>query len=229
MRVELVGGLGVGKSTLARSFEIIGFNCIYEDLDANPFLAGAFGNAHDFRFPSQMWFALSKFYEVKGMERPDLINIMDQGLLNVRAYSKMLFRGGDGVAQALLTQCFDYLEAQMGPPDLIVHLTCSPAEQMQRIRGRNRDHEANISMGYIAELQNEIGQMVTRLKVEGQPVLAVNTDEVDLRSDMRFAENLARLIAGIVFEPAARPRRARPIPANDKTPLLQYVEMAEAM
>jgi dephospho-CoA kinase len=32
MRIELVGGLGIGKSTLCRALEGIGFNCIYENL-----------------------------------------------------------------------------------------------------------------------------------------------------------------------------------------------------
>ena len=85
MRIELVGGLGIGKSTLCKALDKIGFNCIYENLNTNPFLADCFKDPVNFRFPSQMWFALSKFHEIKKFERMDKINVLDQAVLNIRA------------------------------------------------------------------------------------------------------------------------------------------------
>jgi deoxyadenosine/deoxycytidine kinase len=229
MRVELAGGLGIGKSTLCRSLETIGFNCIYENLATNPFLDDCFKNPRDFRFPSQMWFTLSKYHEIKKYERSDLINVLDQAVLNVRAYTRLLFRQEDAEALGILNQCFDYLEGKLGRPDLLVHLKCSPHAQLRRIRGRNRDHEKAVSISYVDELQREIAMLVTQAQLEGTPVLTIDTEEVYLPDNLPYAEELARRIAGLVYQPNQTIGRRRIVASNDKSALRQYVEMADAI
>jgi deoxyadenosine/deoxycytidine kinase len=230
MRVELVGGMGIGKTTLCRSLEIIGFNCIYTGMGGNPFMDGGAVRDRESTFPALMWDALGKYNEIQARQQADLINIVDQGLLNLRAAGRMLFGNEDREGQAILMKALDYLEEQAGPPDLIVHLKSSPAELMRRIRGRGRPEEEGLSIGYIAELQHQIGHLVTRARLDGQPVLTVDMEEAGQPGDMVYAEALARQIAETVFTPQAqKPARARRLPANDKTPLLQYVEITEAM
>lgn len=232
MRVELVGGLGIGKTTLCRNLEVIGFNCIMENLDNNPFLADCYDNPEEFRFASQSWFALAKFQEIRKNQKDDLINIVDQGMLNIRAYSKILFKQDDREALNILNQTVDYFESRLGQPDLIVHLKCSVQEQMSRIRARGREYEGTVSLGFVAELQREINMMVAQARAEGVPVLAIDTEEVFIPGNMAYAERLAREISQMVYvredkaEPTAPQYRE---PANDKTPLLQYIEMAEAV
>ena len=229
MRVELVGGLGIGKSTLCRNLEIIGFNCIYENLKTNPFLDDCFKNPADYRFPSQMWFALTKFYEIKKFEQPELINVLDQALLNVRAYTKMLFRQEDWEALHIFNQCFDYLEGQLGSPDLLIYLKCSPAEQIRRIRARDRDHEKGVSIGYIVDLQHEINTLMAQARSESCQILTIDTEEVYLPDNLHYAEKLARLISELVYNKAKPAVRQKKIAANDRSQLAHYVEMAEAM
>jgi deoxyadenosine/deoxycytidine kinase len=227
MRVEFVGGPGIGKTSLCRSLEIIGFNCIFEATSVNPFRVPG---ADESLFPALMWDLLGKFHDIQTRQRPDLLNIVDQGLMNVRAAARLGFGNEDREGQAIFMQAFDYLEAQIGAPDLIVHLKCSPSELMRRIRSRGRPEDEHVSIGAIAELQHEIAQMTTRARIDGQPVLTVDTDEISLVGNLPYAEKLARLIAGMVYQQGEpRAPRVRNLPANDKTPLLQYVEMAEAM
>lgn len=197
MRVELVGGLGIGKSTLCKAFDRIGFNCIYENLKTNPFLDDCFKDPENFRFPSQMWFALSKFHEIKKFEKADRVNILDQAVLNVRAYTNILFREGDGDPEALhiIDQCFDHLEGKLGRPDLLIVLKCSPHEQLRRIKGRGRDHEKAVSLDYITTLQTEINTLVAQAKADGTPVMTIDTEEVYLPGNVTYAANLAREIA----------------------------------
>ncbi|MBI2235242.1 MAG: deoxynucleoside kinase [Micavibrio aeruginosavorus] len=195
MRIELVGGLGIGKSTLCHALDKIGFNSIYENLSTNPFLADCFKDPANFRFPSQMWFALSKFHEIKKFERNDRINVLDQSVLNVRAYTNMLFRNEDADALHIINQCFDYLEGKLGKPDLLINLKCSPQEQLRRIRGRNRDHEKSVALDYIADLQQEMNILINQAKADGYAVLDIDTEKVYFPDNVLYAEQLAQQIA----------------------------------
>ena len=195
MRIELVGGLGIGKSTLCKALSNIGFNCIYENLKTNPFLADCFKNPEAFRFPSQMWFVLSKYHEIKKFEKPGLINVLDQSVMNVKAYTSMLFREADADALTIINQCFAYMEKQTGQPDLLLNLRCSPEEQMRRIRGRNRDHEKAVTLDYITDLQTEINILVNEARIDGQAVMDIDTEAVYLPGNTAYAQKLARELA----------------------------------
>lgn len=195
MRIELVGGLGIGKSTLCHALDRVGFNCIYENLNTNPFLADCFRDPSNFRFPSQMWFALSKFHEIKKFESADKVNVLDQSVLNVRAYTNMLFKDEDTEALAIIDQCFDYLEGKLGKPDLLINLKCSPMEQLKRIRGRNRDHEKSVELDYITALQQEINILVNHARADGYAVMDIDTETVYFPDNVDYAESLARQVS----------------------------------
>lgn len=227
MRIELVGGLGIGKSTLCHALEDVGFNCIYENLATNPFLADCFKEPEKFRFPSQMWFVLSKYHEIRKFEQPNRVNVLDQSVLNVCAYTNMLFGENDPYAMHIINQCFHYMEQQTGQPDLLINLQCSPQEQMRRIRGRNRDHERGVTLDYITSLQTEINTLVNHARTNGYRVLNIDTESVFLPGNLSYARRLAREIAEMFnidmgqYQPA--PQRSLDVP-----PVVHYAA-AEAM
>lgn len=223
MRIELVGGLGVGKSTLCHALEDVGFNCIYENLNTNPFLSDCFKNPEKFRFPSQMWFVLSKYHEIQKFEIPGRVNVLDQSVLNVCAYTNMLFGESDPYAVHILNQCFHYMEQKTGMPDLLINLQCSPAEQMRRIRGRNRDHEREVSLDYITSLQTEINILVNHARTNGYRILNVDTESVFLPGNVAYAHQLARQIADM-FQIDMREYTPAPQQQLDVAPLVSYAE-----
>lgn len=198
MRIELVGGLGVGKSTLCNALDKIGFHSIYETLSGNPFLADCFIDPENFRFSSQMWFILSKFHEILKSDHGDKIKVLDQSVLNIRAYTHMLFKDKDPKAMALLDQCFAYLAEKAGPADLLVHLTCSPEEQLRRIKFRNRPHESGVDLFYIEALQKEIDLLLISAQKDGIKIMEIDTDHIYMPDNLAFAETLAIDIAKLL-------------------------------
>lgn len=202
MRIELVGGLGIGKSTLCRALDQAGFNCIYENLKTNPFLSDCFQNPSAFRFPSQMWFVLSKYHEILKYEQPERLNVLDQSVLNVKAYTYMLFNGEDHEALGIIQQCFKYMEKQTGEPDLLIHLKCSPEEQLRRIRGRNRDHEKGVELDYIRALQAQLDRLLRKAEEEGQMIMEIDTESTYLPDNVDYAHDLADRLSKILsFDP----------------------------
>jgi deoxyguanosine kinase len=196
MRIELIGGMGIGKTTLCNVLSDIGYHCILEDLGENPFLAKMYMDEEGFRFPSQMWFILSKYAELQAELKSNEINVIDQGVLNIRAYTNLLFRLNRGEKEwSLIQGLFDYIDDKFGLPDLQIYLKASPDIQMKRIHTRNRDYELDVNLGYLTNLKNEIESLIESDRAKGMQIIEINTDDVFLSDHHVFATDLADDIA----------------------------------
>lgn len=196
MRIELIGGMGIGKTTLCNILSEIGYHCILEDLGDNPFLAGQYADPMGYRFPSQMWFAISKFAELQGRMIPSAINVIDQAIINCRAYTNLLYKDHrDDRALDLINQVFDYVDHKFGDPDLLIDLKATPENQMKRILSRHRDFELNVDLDYLTALRHEIDILVDAARSKGQIVIAIDTDDIFLPGNHVFAAELAEDIA----------------------------------
>lgn len=196
MRIELVGGMGIGKTTLCNVLSDIGYNCILEDLGENPFLAKMYEDPNGFRFPSQMWFILSKYAELQAELKSNEINVIDQSVLNVRAYTNLLFHGKKHEKEwNLIEGMFDYIDDKFGVPDLQIYLKASPAIQMKRIHTRNRDYELDVDIKYLTNLKDEIETLIKQGRARGHHIIEIDTDEIFLSDHHVFASQLADDIA----------------------------------
>ena len=196
MRIELVGGMGIGKTTLCNVLKEIGYNCIMEDLGENPFLSKQYEEGSGFYFPSQMWFAISKFAELQAEIKTNEINVIDQAVVNCRAYTNLLFKGHeDDYGLTLINQVFDYINNKFGKPDLLIYLKASPEIQMKRIHARHRDYELGVDLAYLQSLKNEIDTLVAEEQSTGQNVIEIDTDNIFLSDHPIFAAQLAEDIA----------------------------------
>jgi len=196
MRIELVGGMGIGKTTLCNVLSEIGYHCILEDLGENPFLAKMYKDEAGFRFPSQMWFILSKYAELQAELRSNEINVIDQAVLNIRAYTNLLFKNNpDQQAIDLMDGLFHYIDTQFGRPDLLIYLQASPDIQMKRIHARNRDYELDVDLAYLSALKDEIDRLVFKEQQAGQQMIVIDTDDIFLDHHKVFALQLAEEIA----------------------------------
>ncbi|MAS86905.1 MAG: deoxyadenosine kinase [Micavibrio sp.] len=196
MRIELLGGMGVGKTTLCRVFEEIGYNCIYENLGDNPFLAQMYEDFDGYKFPAQISFMLSKFAEIQMKCLPTEINVLDQATNNYKAYSRMLFKdGSDPAGYEIVCKLFDYIENRFGHPDLLIYLQVSPETQLKRIRSRKRSFENGVDLQYLTNLKNELDQIVEENKEKGVNVVEIDTETIFLPDHHLFAADLAQDIA----------------------------------
>lgn len=196
MRIELVGGMGIGKTTLCNVLSDVGYNCILEDLGENPFLAKMYDDPDGFRFPSQMWFILSKYAELQAELKASEINVIDQSVLNVRAYTNLLFRGNKHEKEwELINGLFDYIDDKFGVPDLQIYLKASPEIQMKRIHTRNRDYELDVDIKYLTNLKDEIEALIEQGKAQGHQIIEIDTDDIFLSDHHVFASQLADDIA----------------------------------
>lgn len=195
MRIELVGGMGIGKTTLCRVLEEIGYHCIYEDLGQNPFLEGMYDDPESFRFPSQMWFILAKYGELQSQLKQEAVNVIDQAMLNNRAYSNLLYKDADPEEFSIIQDTFTHVGKKFGEPDLLVYLKASPEIQMKRIHTRRRGFELDVDLGYLIALRDEIERLLRIEKERGRRIIEIDTDKIFLPDYHIFARQLGEDIA----------------------------------
>ena len=64
MRVEIIGGMGAGKTTLCQQLQHQGVKCIFEKLQNNPYLELSYKDPQAFGFYSQMTFVLGNSHHI---------------------------------------------------------------------------------------------------------------------------------------------------------------------
>lgn len=187
MRVEIIGGMGVGKTTLCSAFTQLGLTCVHENLANNPYLNLGYHDPQAYGFYSQLSFYLGNFFTIRENTIPGQLRVFDFSTITDRAYAS-LFLNGEGQEIALRT--IDFLEEKEGMADLYLYLTCSPETQLRRIRARNRPHEAGVTLDFVRNLENHLGRHTLRAAERGARIRAIDTEKFDLLNDGDFVTML---------------------------------------
>jgi deoxyadenosine/deoxycytidine kinase len=201
MRVEIIGGMGVGKTSLCSTLESLGFNCIYEALEKNPYLELSYEDPQSFGFYSQLSFILGNFFTAKQKQNKDELTFFDYSTITDKAYSTLFLRGK---ARDIALQTIEFLEEKEGRSEIFLYLTCSPSVQLERIRSRNRNHETGVDLEFVRTLDSYIRHYVQIAELEGANVITVNTEEIDLREDKGFVTTLGIELSNMIHSPLTK-------------------------
>ncbi len=235
MRIEIIGGMGVGKTTLCKALENYSLRCIYESLEKNPYLELSYNDPESFGFYSQISFILGNFYTAVQAQEKGGITFLDYSTITDKAYASLFLQGK---ARSIALQMIDFLEEKEGRADLYLYLTCSPETQIKRIRGRNRSHERGVSLEFIEQLDSYVTRYVHMAEMQGARILNVDTEAPDIRYDEDYVTALTMKIRHLMQSPASWPQGAERRPVfsrgsrtvmEEKAPLAQRIEMAEAV
>jgi deoxyadenosine/deoxycytidine kinase len=189
MRVEIIGGMGIGKTTLCSALQNQGVRCIYEKLENNPYLELSYKDPEGFGFYSQMTFVMGNFFRIIRNLQQDDVTVFDYSTITDKAYAT-LFLSGKGRDLAL--QTIEFLEEKEGHADLYLNLVCSPEAQLRRIRARNRDHEAAVNIDFVRALSDNMQHYVREAEAKGLNVMTIDTENLDFRKQSSLAASLAR-------------------------------------
>lgn len=177
MRIEIAGALSCGKSTLAGILATKGHKIIYEDLSTNPYLDLRVQDPEKYDFLCQRQFVLDKIGSLEIAEGASAPYFTDFSIAAERAYvSHYVAHRPDWISEllTLLAQS----EADLGLPDLIVYLRCSPQEQLNRIRSRGRDFEQGHDVAFISTINDLVDRFVTEVASKGVEVREYWTDRM---------------------------------------------------
>lgn len=189
-RVEICAPMGVGKTTLAAALAAHGFHPAHERAEMNPHLADFYaGFSPATAYKKDMWFVFHLRAILRALPR-DKPAVLDFSQPICRAY---VDAGINTAANARKLQSqFDAVARAYGPPDLLIVLDLSLAEQQARIRRRARAGEDDVPEEYLRDLAAATAARVAEAEKAG-----VNILRIDARRDFRDPAVVAAIASEI--------------------------------
>lgn len=202
MRIEIAGALSCGKSTLAGMLESLGHRIVREDLSTNPYLDLRVEDPDTYDFPCQRQFVLDKIASLEAAEASGQPHVCDFSIAAERAYVTHYSAGRAAWIDPLF-DLMDRCEADLGLPDLVIHLRCAPEEQLNRIRIRGRDFEQGHDLAFVAGINKLVERQVDDMRGRGADVVEYWTDRTEWQAIISDLERHHLTRIGYAAAPAA--------------------------
>ncbi len=188
--ISIAGNIGVGKTTLATAIApLLNSTVLREPYDTNPFLAQVYAGKKELALDSQLYFLLNR---AEQLDAKALIQnklwisdyIFDKELI----YAVRLL---DEQQLSLYQRIYDHFVEEAARPVLVIYLTDSPQECLQRIHKRNRPYEQRIELDFLDELDKQYRQLFEQWSK--CPVIRLSSSEFDY-SSQECIQNLANQV-----------------------------------
>ena len=179
MRIEIVGGMGVGKTTFCQALVKQNLNCVFENLETNPYLELSYQDPKKYGFYSQISFVLGNFHTSAKYADTNDVTFFDYSTLTDRAYASVFLRGK---ARIIALQMIDYLEEKEGMADIYLHLSCNRDEQLRRIKSRQRDYEKRVGPKFVEKLEHYVSHYINQAEKKGARIIRIDTDSNDFHA-----------------------------------------------
>ena len=191
--VAVEGVIGVGKTTLARLVsEQLGMPVLFERFEENPFLGPFYVDRARYAFQTEVFFLLNRYRQQQAEVIPAVAAgdlVADYMFAKTHVFAGMNLLGDEW---ALFEQLYEALSEKVARPDLVVYLRASVDTLMSRIVQRDRSFERQMRRDYIAELAERYEAYFSRY--DRAPVLALDTDRLDLVRDPEAQEQVITLV-----------------------------------
>jgi deoxyadenosine/deoxycytidine kinase len=170
MYISLIGPFGIGKTTIARymadSFPNK-FSAVFEDLTKNAFIKDVWELNAPTVFEMQVNFFTDicddlTTIEVMQIESPNFV-LYDRSLLEAAViYPK--FQNAKGLItkkqEMVLSNLYTAIKPSFPTPDLVLYCKADPHTIYDRIRTRNRPHEAGVTLEDVIKLHEAYEEVI---------------------------------------------------------------------
>lgn len=176
--IAIEGPIGVGKTTLVeRLAERLDANTVLEEWASNPFLKSFYEGSGGAPFQAELFFLLSRYRQQQELVQRKLfseITISDYVFEKSRLFAYLNL---DDSELLIYDKLFGLLAEGVPKADLVIYLQAPTEVLLQRIRGRGRSEEAQLSEEYLAEVNRAYAHYFFHYATT--PLLVVNTQDVD--------------------------------------------------
>ncbi len=190
--LSVEGPIGVGKTSfvelLARKFDA---NTVLENVD-NPFLRQFYEDTQGAAFQAQLFFMLSRYRQLKELSQRDLfrqITVLDYIFPKDKIFAYLNL---DDSELLIYDKLYALLEEQTPKPDLVIFLQAETRTLVERIRGRNRDYENEISETYVNEVNKAYNYFF--FHYTQTPLLVIDTTAIDFVHHEKHLDELVEQI-----------------------------------
>jgi deoxyadenosine/deoxycytidine kinase len=160
----------------------------YEAVEDNPYLADFYQDMRRWSFQSQIFFLSRRLrHHRRLLDHPNSV-IQDRSVYeDAEIFARNLYRQGNMTERDYKSyrELYQVLTMFLPSPDLVVYLRASVPTLRRRIAQRGREFEREISVDYLAQLNELYEEWTASFKL--CPVLTVPADDLD------FVQNHAHL------------------------------------
>ena len=175
--IAVEGPIGVGKTSfvklLAKRFDAF---TVFEEVD-NPFLKKFYEDQQGAAFQAQLVFLLSRYRQLQELSQRDLfrqVTLLDYIFPKDKIFAYLNLDDGELL---IYDKLYALLEEQTPKPDLVIFLQAETKTLVERIRGRNREYEMEISEAYINEVNKAYNYFF--FHYNKTPLLVIDTTTID--------------------------------------------------
>jgi deoxyguanosine kinase len=183
-RLEICGGIASGKTTLAKLLKRAGFTPVLEEFQRNPFLSAFYSNQVRYAVETELSFLLQHFHAIKKSASSPAVRACDFSFVLDHAYAKVTLPVRQ---QRQFGTVLRWLIEDVAEAPLLVHLICPPAIELRRIRRRGRVSERGVSEAYLADVNNQLADLVSRAKAK---VFVLDSNAVNFSTDGRMQKRV---------------------------------------
>jgi deoxyadenosine/deoxycytidine kinase len=189
-RVEICGGIASGKTTFATLFESVAA-VVYEDFRAVPFWQHFYAAPNLHSFETELSFLLQHYHQVKQrtLHSSDFVFCDFSFWLDAAYAGVSLAKGKLEAFRAV----WDQVILEIGPPQLIIRLECSPETEMRRIQARAREPETRTDIKFLESLNTAILSELSPSERQ-VPVLIVDSNNEDFALDSAVKDRWRRTV-----------------------------------
>jgi deoxyguanosine kinase len=194
--IAIEGVIGVGKTTLTKFLsQEYKAKAVLEDIDGNPFLPQFYEDLERYAFPTQIFFLLSRYNELRNLTNRELFT---RKIISDYTFDKdkiFAFINLEKREKSLYEKIYNLLDKDIIKPNLVIYLQASLDTLMERIRGRGRSYERRIKEDYIKLLIRSYDEYFFHF--QKSPVLILNSNEFDFLNEPSHLNLLKEEIASI--------------------------------
>lgn len=183
MHIGIAGNIGSGKTTLTRLLsEYYGWTPKYEAITHNPYIEDYYRDIHRWSFNLEVYFLTRRFKDIIEISKTEGTVIQDRTILEgvyiFAANNKDMGNISERDFNTYM-DLFDVMMSMVKLPDLLIYLKSSIPHLVAQIQKRGRDYEKNISLEYLAGLNDRYEKWI-----ESYPgrILTIDADSLDFEN-----------------------------------------------
>lgn len=184
MHIGIAGNIGCGKTTLTRMLsEHYGWTPKYEAMAHNPYIEDYYSDIPRWSFNLEVYFLTQRYKDLLAINNSPEVIIQDRTILE-----GVYIFVANNLAMGNMTQrdyeaFMDLFETMMSTvklPDFLIYLRCSVPHLVGQIQKRGRGYEQNMSLEYLANLNDRYEKWISSYKGD---VVIIEADDLDFENN----------------------------------------------
>lgn len=192
--IVIEGVVGVGKSSLMRHIQKLGYETFEEPVFDNPILEKFYYDRKRYSFPLQIFFLNKRFKHIKEASKIEKA-VLDRSIYGDAIFAKLLHINGEmeKVEYDTYEELLENMLEHVQPPKLMIYLEVSVDEAIRRIRKRGLDFEQIVEREYWQNLNDQYTLFFDQYSIS--PILRINVDNLDFEQNPEDLEYVLKLIS----------------------------------